>query len=134
MKQQQKQACRSCFSGELQQDARTQPLSATRQFRFPLAFGIFRNISIRKEKQRVLTFILFTELTWRICHGSIMTIGLGEIFKLWGDPSWMWRHEELFRRLAKLQDLGQHGYFLIRVLNALGQNTNNAVNHEVQVL
>lgn len=62
-----------------------------------------------------------------------MTAGLGEIFKLWGDPSRMWCHKELFWRLAKLQDLGQHGDFLIRVLDALGQNTSNAVNHGVPV-
>lgn len=93
-----------------------------------LIFRIVRNILSKTEKQKV-TLILFAKFTWRICCGSITTGGLGRTFKLWGNPSRMWYRKELFWCLAKFQDLGQHGYFLIRILDALGKNTNSAVNH-----
>lgn len=61
-----------------------------------------------------------------------MTAGLGETPELRGDPSGMRRHEELFWRLPEFQDLGQHGHFLVGVLDALGQNTDSAVKLEVR--
>lgn len=96
---------------------------------------ILRNVLIRKEKQKVLTlFILVSKFTWSICRGSIVTGGLGQAFKLWGDPSRMRCHKELLWCLPELQDLGEHGYLLIRVLNALGQNTNHVVTSRCKLL
>lgn len=62
--------------------------------------------------------------TWRQFAGGRVDAGAsGHVVEPRGDPLRVGAGEQLFGRLAELQDLSQHGDSLVRVFDAAWRNT-----------